>query len=135
MCRYTGTTVDTNFANIQKLPRVFDSVLRCQNRSSIYPGYAKFGKLGAPGSAEPPAPPPAATGESGISHSRVPLIYPIDEEPKTSGPTTRRSNTGPVTDIFGGDFTSAGDALSLAPPKPESEEVSCCPLSHLMSAI
>ncbi|TFL06862.1 hypothetical protein BDV98DRAFT_556823 [Pterulicium gracile] len=45
--RYTGTTVDTNFANVQKLPR-----------------YAKFGKISVSDEPEPEAPPKVVASPS-----------------------------------------------------------------------
>ncbi|KAJ7489952.1 hypothetical protein B0H11DRAFT_2229459 [Mycena galericulata] len=91
--KYTGTTVDTNFANIQKLPR-----------------YAKFGKIadGADGAVESRV---AVTVASGS----------VTPSPSTDFKPTRRVRElpgGPRTNIFADE--EVPDALSMAPPKVEN---------------
>ncbi|KAJ7470509.1 hypothetical protein FB451DRAFT_1253939 [Mycena latifolia] len=90
--KYTGTTVDTNFANIQKLPR-----------------YAKFGKL-ADGAVGSPA--PVSTVASGVAAAASPSA---DFKPTRR---VRELPGGPRTNIFADE--DVPDALSLAPPKPEN---------------
>ncbi|KAJ7715941.1 hypothetical protein DFH07DRAFT_862496 [Mycena maculata] len=86
--KYTGTTVDTNFANIQKLPR-----------------YAKFGKItdGAPAA--------ETVGPASATASATP-------SPSADFKPTRRVRElpgGPRANIFADEEVS--DALSMAPPK------------------
>ncbi|KAJ3507613.1 hypothetical protein NLJ89_g6205 [Agrocybe chaxingu] len=85
--KYTGTTVDTNFQNISKLPR-----------------YAKFGKLS---SAAPDAVDSSATAEDTTSDPA--------SSPETFRPSrrVRTAPGGPTSDIFGHDVND--DALSQAP--------------------
>ncbi|KAF8921537.1 hypothetical protein CPB85DRAFT_1271317 [Mucidula mucida] len=88
--KYTGTTVDTNFANIHKLPR-----------------YAKIGSFSPPLSDEDDAATSAVTS-------------PVVDHDSDAFKPTRRVRTapgGPHTDIFGQDFQGEEDALSRAPPK------------------
>ncbi|KAF5331020.1 hypothetical protein D9619_005728 [Psilocybe cf. subviscida] len=92
--KYTGTTVDTNFSNISKLPR-----------------YAKFGKLSEPSAdaaTSSSAQDQTSSSTGGAGDGFIP---------------TRRVRTvpgGPQTDIFGQD--DEGDALSMAPPKPNTSD-------------
>ncbi|PPQ72493.1 hypothetical protein CVT24_003256 [Panaeolus cyanescens] len=86
--KYTGTTVDTNFHNISKLPR-----------------YAKFGKLS--GSSTDDQQSNTGTSQETESASATDAFKP-----------TRRVRTvpgGPHSDIFAHD--DEGDALSNAPPR------------------
>nr|GAT57592.1 predicted protein [Mycena chlorophos] len=90
--KYTGTTVDTNFGNIQKLPR-----------------YAKFGKMteGAPAA-------PAETEEEVAPTTTAPAA----PAPANDFKPTRRVRElpgGARTNIFGDDDEEG--ALSAAPPK------------------
>ncbi|KAJ7694102.1 hypothetical protein B0H17DRAFT_470384 [Mycena rosella] len=87
--KYTGTTVDTNFANIQKLPR-----------------YAKFGKI-----ADSDFGSPAASTAASDSAAASPAA---DFKPTRR---VREPPGGSRTDIFA--VEDVLDALSLAPPKPE----------------
>ncbi|KAJ7752124.1 hypothetical protein B0H16DRAFT_1547456 [Mycena metata] len=96
--KYTGTTVDTNFGNIQKLPR-----------------YATFGKIGnAPSAsvaAEVPATPSLSVASAG------------SPSPAADFKPTRRVRElpgGPRTNIFGDDDVL--DALSAAPSKSAAME-------------
>ncbi|KAJ6611745.1 hypothetical protein B0H10DRAFT_2054914 [Mycena sp. CBHHK59/15] len=86
--KYTGTTVDTNFANIQKLPR-----------------YAKFGKIsdsaGTPGVATVVSADPKNASFSSTEFKPTRRV--------------RELPGGPRTDIFGNDDVI--DALAMAPPK------------------
>ncbi|KAK7466906.1 hypothetical protein VKT23_003970 [Stygiomarasmius scandens] len=93
--KYTGTTVDTNFANVQKLPR-----------------YAKFGKLSF---TEPQADVTTALPES-MSSSDVDSFKPSRR--------VRTAPGGAHTDIFGNDFQAEDDALSRAPPRDVQDPVS-----------
>ncbi|KAJ3548435.1 hypothetical protein NMY22_g1269 [Coprinellus aureogranulatus] len=91
--KYTGTTVDTNFNNIAKLPR-----------------YAKFGKISEPTGASA-----EATAEDGNNVSA--------STSTTSGgfkPTrrVREPPGGAHSNIFGG-AEDEDDALANAPPRPE----------------
>ncbi|KAJ7135006.1 hypothetical protein C8R43DRAFT_1021860 [Mycena crocata] len=97
--KYTGTTVDTNFANIQKLPR-----------------YAKFGKIGdgAVAATAISAGPTASTVASGSA-----AASPSDFKPTRR---VRELPGGPRTNIFGDD--DVPDALSMAPPKAENSVAS-----------
>ncbi|KIK63868.1 hypothetical protein GYMLUDRAFT_162876, partial [Collybiopsis luxurians FD-317 M1] len=85
--KYTGTTVDTNFNNISKLPR-----------------YAKFGKLSTPTT------PSEATPSVTPSASST-----TDDEIYKPSRRVRQAPGGGHTDIFGGN--DGDDALSQAPPK------------------
>ncbi|THU99381.1 hypothetical protein K435DRAFT_775949 [Dendrothele bispora CBS 962.96] len=87
--KYTGITVDTNFANVQKLPR-----------------YAKFGKL----SFTETQVDVADNNPNSSSTSNV------DDAFKPSR-RVRTAPGGDHTDIFGADFQAEEDALSTAPPK------------------
>ncbi|KAJ3726302.1 hypothetical protein C8R42DRAFT_622926 [Lentinula raphanica] len=89
--KYTGTTVDTNFGNIQKLPR-----------------WAKFGKIS---SSE------MGTSESTTSLTPSTSSTSTSEAFKPSR-RVRQAPGGGHTDIFG--ENDEDDALSQAPPK-ESE--------------
>ncbi|KAF8181560.1 hypothetical protein BJ912DRAFT_979357 [Pholiota molesta] len=92
--KYTGTTVDTNFSNISKLPR-----------------YAKFGKLSENSN--------GAAAE--IAGSGVATSTSTTEE--SDFIPTRRVRTvpgGPQTDIFAP--ADEGDALSQAPPRADTGE-------------
>lgn len=95
--RYTGTTVDTNFHNIQKLPR-----------------YATFGKLtsGAPDQ-------PAEETAAAASTPAAAAPEPTPESPDNGGfRPTRRVRTAPggdTHDIFG--HYVDDDALANAPPR------------------
>ncbi|KAK0483398.1 hypothetical protein IW261DRAFT_945553 [Armillaria novae-zelandiae] len=105
--KYTGTTVDTNFANVQKLPR-----------------YATFGTF------SPPLNQLDAT-EAAASPSASPAIEQID-----AFKPTRRVRTvpgGPHTDIFGNDFQEQDDALASAPQK-ESQSQQVETPQHPISA-
>ncbi|KIY63196.1 hypothetical protein CYLTODRAFT_382637 [Cylindrobasidium torrendii FP15055 ss-10] len=86
--KYTGTTVDTNFSNIAKLPR-----------------YAQIGKF------------TPRLGEEGSSASGAEST-PSTENDDGFKPTrrVRTAPGGPHTDIFGSDFQDEEDALSRAPP-------------------
>ncbi|KAJ7940900.1 hypothetical protein B0H13DRAFT_1940573 [Mycena leptocephala] len=88
--KYTGTTVDTNFANIQKLPR-----------------YATFGKI-ADTNSDSPAAPSVASGSVAGSPS-------ADFKPTRR---VRELPGGPRTNIFADE--DVPDALSMAPPKAKS---------------
>ncbi|KAJ7684822.1 hypothetical protein DFH06DRAFT_1156760 [Mycena polygramma] len=85
--KYTGTTVDTNLANIQKLPR-----------------YAKFGKIADSGVTSP-----AATIVASGSAATSPAT---DFKPTRR---VRELPGGPQTNIF--EDEDVPDALSTAPPK------------------
>ncbi|KAJ7046524.1 hypothetical protein C8F04DRAFT_1060802 [Mycena alexandri] len=98
--KYTGTTVDTNFANIQKLPR-----------------YATFGKIGDAPVASPAA--VAASVPATPSPSVVSAGSPSSADFKPSR-RVRELPGGPRTNIFGDD--DVPDALSTAPPKPAAAE-------------
>ncbi|KAJ6546429.1 hypothetical protein DFH09DRAFT_1171026 [Mycena vulgaris] len=88
--KYTGTTVDTNFANIQKLPR-----------------YVKFGKI-ADSAIDSPAAATVASGSAAPSPSS-------DFKPTRR---VRELPGGPRNNIFADE--DVPDALSLAPLKVES---------------
>ncbi|KAJ7632362.1 hypothetical protein FB45DRAFT_912243 [Roridomyces roridus] len=85
--KYTGTTVDTNFANIQKLPK-----------------YAKFGKI-SDGEGELPV---AGT----VASTSVTPSPSTDFKPTRR---VRELPGGPRTNIFADE--DVPDALSMAPPK------------------
>ncbi|KAF8634340.1 hypothetical protein AX15_000955 [Amanita polypyramis BW_CC] len=90
--RYTGTTVDTNFNNISKLPR-----------------YAKFGKLTSI----------SETGDTqGSSKSEIAPTVPGDSTNFKPSCRVRTAPGGPTQDIFVHD--EGEDALSTAPPKSTS---------------
>ncbi|KAG7452734.1 uncharacterized protein BT62DRAFT_925275 [Guyanagaster necrorhizus] len=93
--KYTGTTVDTNFTNVQKLPR-----------------YASFGTFSPPLD--------QLDAEAAASPSASPPI----EQTDVFKPTRRVRTVpgGPHTDIFGNDFQDQEDALASAPQK-ESQQV------------
>ncbi|KAJ7109126.1 hypothetical protein C8R44DRAFT_801717 [Mycena epipterygia] len=91
--KYTGTTVDTNFANIQKLPR-----------------YVKFGKIGDT-VAETPAAGNLQSESAGPSQSAA----SADFKPTRR---VREPPGGRTSNIFGDEDVL--DALSLAPPKVEN---------------
>ncbi|KAK0459499.1 uncharacterized protein EV420DRAFT_1536213 [Desarmillaria tabescens] len=95
--KYTGTTVDTNFTNVQKLPR-----------------YATFGTFSPP-----------LHGLDAAEAAAAPSASPAIEQIDTFKPTRRVRTVpgGPHTDIFGGDFQEQDDALASAPQK-ESHQVS-----------
>ncbi|KAF8168725.1 hypothetical protein BJ912DRAFT_862568, partial [Pholiota molesta] len=91
--KYTGTTVDTNFSNISKLPR-----------------YAKFGKLSENSNG-------TAAEIAGSVATSTSTTEGSDFIP------TRRVRTvpgGPQTDIFAP--ADEGDALSQAPPRADTGE-------------
>ncbi|KAF7338509.1 hypothetical protein MVEN_02077000 [Mycena venus] len=97
--KYTGTTVDTNFNNIQKLPR-----------------YAKFGKIsdGAAPAVAPVASTPSSNKEG-----------PASASPSSDFKPTRRVRDPPGgarTNIFADE--EVPDALSTAPPKAEAAATS-----------
>ncbi|KAK2460533.1 hypothetical protein APHAL10511_007003 [Amanita phalloides] len=99
--KYTGTTVDTNFNNISKLPR-----------------YAKFGMLTSlpePGGTEVTSPESKAIGAKDQSYELGHASVSGDD---ATSKTNRRDQTiagGPIYDIFGHD--EGEDALSMAPSK------------------
>ncbi|EJF62553.1 hypothetical protein DICSQDRAFT_135514 [Dichomitus squalens LYAD-421 SS1] len=91
--KYAGVSVDTNFTNIQKLPR-----------------YAQFGKLASGPPAESAPAPPAAAPEPAATEST----------PATDFKPTRRVRDPPggrTHNIFGGADDDDNDALSAAPPQ------------------
>ncbi|KAF5365622.1 hypothetical protein D9758_003141 [Tetrapyrgos nigripes] len=92
--KYTGISVDTNFSNIQKLPR-----------------YAKFGKLTA-GVPQSNATEAETVTESGSTSD--------DFKPSRR---VRTAPGGNHTDIFGADFQETNDALSEAPPPPSEPTI------------
>ncbi|KIP07985.1 hypothetical protein PHLGIDRAFT_117639 [Phlebiopsis gigantea 11061_1 CR5-6] len=91
--RYTGTTVDTNFSNIQKLPK-----------------YATFGKVTAGEASTQPATETSAPADT---------VSPVPESSSGSDfRPTRRVRTAPggeTHDIFGHHVDD--DALAAAPPR------------------
>ncbi|CAK5279588.1 unnamed protein product [Mycena citricolor] len=96
--KYTGTTVDTNFANIQKLPK-----------------YAKFGKIEGTGGSSPSSTVPsgnAATTTISASASAAEEWKPTRRVRELPG--------GARTNIFADEDVE--DALSLAPPRPGDDE-------------
>ncbi|GJF00767.1 hypothetical protein PsYK624_170680 [Phanerochaete sordida] len=97
--RYTGTTVDTNFHNIQKLPK-----------------YATFGKLSAGESASTDA---AQSAEvAATASAAAPAEEALTESPSGGFRPTRRVRTAPggdTHDIFG--HYTDDDALAAAPPR------------------
>jgi hypothetical protein len=93
--KYTGTTVDTNFSNIAKLPR-----------------YAKFGKLSEPS---------ADTGTSNLAQEQISSSTAPAADGFIPSRRVRTVPGGPQTDIFGQD--DEGDALSMAPPKQSASDV------------
>ncbi|KAJ7349446.1 hypothetical protein DFH08DRAFT_144456 [Mycena albidolilacea] len=89
--KYTGTTVDTNFNNIQKLPR-----------------YVKFGKISGSSPAASTVAPATSTGS-------------IATSPSSDFKPTRRVRDPPGghrTNIFADEDVL--DALSMAPPKEQA---------------
>ncbi|GLB35287.1 hypothetical protein LshimejAT787_0208520 [Lyophyllum shimeji] len=99
--KYTGTTVDTNLANIAKLPR-----------------YAKFGKI-SDDATEPEAQAPVDSTDA---------VAPASASATNDFKPSRRVRTAPGgshTDIFADD--DDGDALSMAPPKPGAQAASADP--------
>ncbi|KAJ6455842.1 hypothetical protein C8R45DRAFT_1035889 [Mycena sanguinolenta] len=90
--KYTGTTVDTNFNNIQKLPR-----------------YVKFGKISDADSGSP-----AANPAPGASAGPVSASASSDFKPSRR---VRDPPGGPRTNIFADEEIE--DALSTAPPQKE----------------
>ncbi|KAJ4488241.1 hypothetical protein J3R30DRAFT_3434511 [Lentinula aciculospora] len=97
--KYTGTTVDTNFGNIQKLPK-----------------WAKFGKISSEMEAS----------ESTTSITSSTSSATASEGFKPSR-RVRQTPGGGHTDIFGSN--DEGDALSQAPPKETEAELAANPSS------
>ncbi|KAF9066855.1 hypothetical protein BDP27DRAFT_1329861 [Rhodocollybia butyracea] len=99
--KYTGTTVDTNFGNIQKLPK-----------------YAKFGKMsaGVASSENTPSITPSTSTTA-------------EEEAFKPSRRVRQVPGGAHTELFGDN--EAGDALSTAPPKEVDEtEIGSPSITH-----
>lgn len=88
--KYTGTTVDTNFSNISKLPR-----------------YAKFGKF----SSDAPADTEAITQQL----EKTELTSKEEDSAYRPSRRVRTSPGGPSSGLFEEEF--ADDALSKAPPQ------------------
>ncbi|KAE9406480.1 hypothetical protein BT96DRAFT_915424 [Gymnopus androsaceus JB14] len=101
--KYTGTTVDTNFGNIQKLPR-----------------YAKFGKLSATSEREPESTPSVApsTSSTSVTNDFIPSRR------------VRQVPGGAHTDLFGG---NEQDALSQAPPQETEEATASVPQEEVQA--
>ncbi|KAK7693101.1 hypothetical protein QCA50_002667 [Cerrena zonata] len=97
--KYTGTTVDTNFTNISKLPR-----------------YAKFGKITGEEETTPAA--AEASSAAATTTATAPPATTIDSGFKPSR-RVRTAPGGPTHNIFGGD--SDDDALAAAPPRPAAQ--------------
>ena len=110
--RYTGTTVDPNFTNIQKLPRASKSWLPLFSNLQLShgrAGYAQFGKLS--GDADVGQGSTATTTASSASTSQA--------APATDFKPTRRVREPPGgshSNIF--QYDGEDDALAYAPPKP-----------------
>ncbi|KAI0702332.1 hypothetical protein BC835DRAFT_1321590 [Cytidiella melzeri] len=110
--RYTGTTVDTNFSNVSKLPK-----------------FATFGKLGEGfASADVVAAQSDEEAAAPTAHTRTPAASnPVEPIPVDGFRPTRRVRTAPggeTHDIFG--HYVDDDALASAPPR-QGEAVAQAP--------